>query len=106
MNKLAALPIRRKASEERDIYDDCSQYNPFDYEILLRRWPADPHLNSLAAFSGPIIEDSVDPGSTLMQQFYQWSKQLAILSGHSEEKGIKGDYILLTYSGGKYYRAQ
>ena len=102
MIKLAALPIRRKASRESPVYEGHSTYSPFDYEIFLRSWPAEPHYNHLAAFSGPVIE-GVDPGSILLQQFYQWSKQLAIVAGHSTEKGIRGkSYFSFFFSALQY----
>ncbi len=89
-NKLAALPIRRKANKEKNIYDGISIYSPYDYEIFLRKWPAEPHLNHLAAFSGPVIQGN-DPGPLLVQQLYKWTKQLAVDSGHSEQTGIRGN---------------
>ena len=88
--KLAALPLRRKADREKRVYEETSVYNPFDYEVFLRQWPAEPYFNYLAAFSGPVIEDN-DPGLTLLDHCYHWSKQLAVSAGYSEEKGMRGN---------------
>ena len=87
--KLAALLLRRKAINEKTVYDDIVLYNPAEYEVLLRHWPAEPYLNHLAAFSGPLVMGN-EPELTLVMQCFQWSRQLALNAGYPNEKGIRG----------------
>ena len=87
--KLAALLLRRKAINEKTVYDDIVLYNPAEYEVLLRHWPAEPYLNHLAAFSGPLVMGN-EPELTLVMQCFQWSRQLAANAGYPNEKGIRG----------------
>ena len=88
--KLAAVILRRKRLPTKP----NGAYSPLDYEVLLRPWLAEPFLKHLAVFSGPILADE-DPGETLLQQSYNWSKKLAENSGHPDVDGIRGMTLVL-----------
>ena len=85
--KLAALILRRTLKSEEKIYQQTIPYQATDYEVLLRYWPAEPYLNSLAAFSGPAYSN---PEVVLVENCRDWSEKLAETSGHPNHTGIKG----------------
>ena len=88
--KLAGVVIRRRIDKEQTVYPGISPYNPADYEVLLRYWPAEPYVKHLAAFSGPMFEGE-EPEHTLVTECYHWSKQLAGAAGYPLLTGIKGN---------------
>lgn len=74
--RVAGLFIRRKTGQEFHTYIDVINYNPEHYEVLLRRWPSEPFILHLGAFSGPIIAGE-DPRDTLLRESGKWTIHLA-----------------------------
>ena len=99
--RVAGLFLRRKAGKEFHTYIQLMDYNPHDYEILLRKWPAEPFLNHLGAFSGPVIAGQ-DPEQTLLQESKAWSERLAAKAGiMGAPAGIRGRRaVFLSVHGG------
>ena len=57
--RAAGLILRRQAGREFFSYIPLPEYSAEHYEVLLRRWPVEPFLQHLGAFSGPVIEGQV-----------------------------------------------
>ena len=74
--RVAGLFLRRKSGQEFHTYINILNYNPNHYEVLLRRWPSEPFLLHLGAFSGPVI-DGEDPQDTLLRESQSWTINLA-----------------------------
>ena len=100
--RVAALFLRRRAGKEFHSYINLLEYNPNDYEILLRRWPSEPFLLHLGAFSGPVIEGQ-DPEQTLLRESQAWTVNLAGKAGIVDAPGMQGrrTVFLSVHGGGK-----
>ena len=76
MVRLSGLFLRRKSDREFHSYIPLLDYNPNDYEVLLRMWGSEPFPRHLGAFSGPVIAGE-DPQETLLTKSIGWTKDLA-----------------------------
>ena len=74
--RLSGLFLRRKSDQEFHSYIPLFDYNPWDYEVLLRVWGSAPFSQHLSAFSGPIIAGE-NPEETLLNKSNDWTKDLA-----------------------------
>ena len=100
--RVAALFLRRRADKEFHSYINLLEYNPNDYEILLRRWPSEPFLLHLGAFSGPVLAGQ-DPEQTLLHESQAWTVNLAGKAGIVDAPGMQGrrTVFLSVHGGGK-----
>ena len=73
---MAGLFLRRKPGKEFHNYISLFDYDPSDYEVLLRKWPSGTFFHHLGAFSGPVIAGE-DPEVTLLRESTKWSKNFA-----------------------------
>ncbi len=74
--RLSGLFLRRKSDKEFHSYIPLFDYNPWDYEVLLRMWGSAPFAEHLGAFSGPVIAGE-DPEETLLKKSSDWTINLA-----------------------------
>lgn len=74
--RLSGLFLRRTPDREFHSYIPLLDYNPSDYEVLLRFWGSEPFPRHLGAFSGPMIAGE-DPEETLLSKSSQWTNDLA-----------------------------
>lgn len=101
--RLAGLFLRRKAGREFHNYIQLLDYDPREYEVLLRRWPTEPFLQHLGAFSGPMIVGE-DPQVTLLRESQSWSEKLAGKAGQTgaRDHGLRGQKaVFLSVHGGR-----
>ena len=97
---MAALFLRRRADKAFHTYINLLEYNPSDYEVLLRSWPTEPFLHHLGAFSGPVITGE-DPVQTLLDRSQSWTVNLATKVGVTGVAGMQGRRaVFLSVHGG------
>ena len=98
--RVAALFLRRRADKAFHTYINLLEYNPSDYEVLLRSWPTEPFLHHLGAFSGPVITGE-DPAQTLLHRSQSWTVNLATKVGVTGVPGMQGRRaVFLSVHGG------
>lgn len=73
---MSGLFLRRKSDKEFHSYIPLLDYDPNDYEVLLRMWGSEPFPRHLGALSGPMISGE-DPEITLLKKSGDWVKNLA-----------------------------
>ena len=98
--RVAGLFLRRRADKAFHTYINLLEYNPSDYEVLLRSWPTEPFLHHLGAFSGPVITGE-DPVQTLLDRSQSWTVNLATKAGVTGVPGMQGRRaVFLSVHGG------
>ena len=98
--RVAALFLRRRADKAFYTYINLLEYNPSDYEVLLRSWPTEPFLHHLGAFSEPVITGE-DPVQTLLHRSQSWTVNLATKVGVTGVPGMQGRRaVFLSVHGG------